>query len=308
MYTHKYSVVVPVFNSQDIIAQTVARIHTFFSQRAIIFEIILVNDGSSDNSWQVIAQLAKKHSEVIAINLLKNYGQHNANMCGFRQACGDYIITMDDDLQNPPEEIDKLINSINKGFDLVIGKFATKQHSFMRRLGSKFVGCINRKVFAVDTKLVLSNFRIIHCDVIARVCQDKSFVPYIPGLLLKYSANRSNVLVKHELRTIGKSNYTWSKILRLVANILFNHSSIPLRYTAAFGFIITMFSFSFSLFYLLDAFIYGTNIPGWTSLAVMLSFFSGFLILLLSIVGEYMVRILRELSTQNSYEVKEIIQ
>ena len=215
---------------------------------------------------------------------------------------------MDDDLQNPPEEIPKLIKCAHEGYDLVLGKFITKQHSFTRRLGSKLVGWLNRKVFDIDDKLVLSNFRIIHRSVIERVCQDESFNPYIPGLLLKYSATQGNVEVKHEPRSIGVSNYSSSKILHLVAIILFNYSSIPLRFTAAFGFIITILSFALSIFYFIDALINGSSIPGWSSLAVMISFFSGFLILLLSIIGEYMIRILRQFSSHSSYEIKEIIQ
>jgi glycosyltransferase involved in cell wall biosynthesis len=305
---NKYSIVIAVYNSQDIIATTIERIHKVLSQENLRFEVILINDGSDDNSWQVISEIAINYPEVTSINLLKNYGQHSANLCGFRQSSGDYVITMDDDLQNPPEEIPKLIKCIHGGYDLVIGNFITKQHSFSRRLGSKVVGWLNRKVFDIDDKLVLSNFRIIKRNVIDRVCRDNSYTPYIPGLLLKYSSDRINVEVKHEPRSIGVSNYTSSKLLRLVGSILFNHSSIPLRFTAVFGFIITMLSFALSIFYFIDALINGSSIPGWSSLAVMISFFSGFLILLLSIIGEYMIRLLREFSTYSSYEVKEIIQ
>jgi glycosyltransferase involved in cell wall biosynthesis len=272
------------------------------------FEIVLVNDGSKDDSWAVISSLAKQHPEVTAINLLKNYGQHHANLCGFREAKGDYLITMDDDLQNPPEEIAKLIDTARDGGDLVIGRFETKQHSLVRRLGSQFVGWLNRKVFEVEGNLILSNFRLVRRDVVDRICQDRTFAPYIPGLILKYSSHRCNVLVRHLPRAEGKSNYTWRKILRLVANILFNHSSIPLRYGAAFGFVVAGGSFLLSLYFLLEAVIKGTNAPGWASLVVLLSFFNGVLILLLSVIGEYLIRILREIGTHRCYEIKEIVR
>ena len=116
-----YSVVIPVFNSVDIIEKTVNGVRSYFLSSKNNFEIILVNDGSKDNSWEVIERLANKYDELISINLVKNYGQHNANMCGFRHASGDYLITMDDDLQNPPEEIAKLIEKANEGYDIVIG-------------------------------------------------------------------------------------------------------------------------------------------------------------------------------------------
>lgn len=302
-----YSIVIPVYNSANIVANTVSRIREFFLTQSLRFEIILVNDGSIDGSWNVIADLARECPQVTAINLLKNYGQHHANLCGFRETKGDYVITMDDDLQNPPEEIAKLIQSVQEGHDLVIGRFESKQHSLVRRLGSQFVGWLNRKVFDVTDNLVLSNFRIIRRDVVDRICEDKSFAPYIPGLVLKYSSQRCNVLVRHLPRAEGKSNYTWKKILRLVTTILFNHSSIPLRYGAAFGFLVAGVSFLLSLYFLLEAMVRGTNAPGWASLVVMLSFFNGVLILLLSIIGEYIVRILREIGTQRSYEIKEIV-
>lgn len=303
-----YSVVIPVYNSAKIVANTVSQVREFFLARTLCFEVVLINDGSRDDSWSVIADLARVYPEVTAINLLKNYGQHHANLCGFREAKGDYLITMDDDLQNPPEEIAKLIDTVQGGYDLVIGRFESKRHSFVRRLGSQFVGWLNRKVFDVNEDLVLTNFRIIRRDVVDRICQDRSFAPYIPGLVLKYSSQRCNVLVRHLSRAEGKSNYTWRKILRLVANILFNHSSLPLRYGAAFGFIVAGGSFLLSLYFLLEAVIKGTNAPGWASLVVLLSFFNGVLILLLSVIGEYLIRILREIGTQRSYEVREIVR
>lgn len=303
-----YSIVIPVYNSEKIVATTVARIREFFLVQKLQFEIILVNDGSKDDSWSVIAILANENSDVIAINLLKNYGQHHANLCGFQHAKGNYVITLDDDLQNPPEEIGKLIQKILDGYDLVIGEFESKQHSIVRRIGSRIVGWLNRKVFEVNDNLILTNFRIIHRDVINRICRDTSYAPYIPGLVLKYSSHRCNVLVRHQPRAEGKSNYTWRKIIRLVATILFNYSSIPLRYGAIFGFAVALGSFLLSLFFLLEAILKGTNAPGWASLVVLLSFFNGVLILLLSVIGEYLIRILREIGKQSSYEIKEIVR
>lgn len=303
-----YSVVIPVYNSAAIVSETVSRVRDFFLAQGHSFEIVLVNDGSRDSSWDVIAELARAVPDVIAINLLKNYGQHNANLCGFREAKGDFVITMDDDLQNPPEEIGKLIEAAQRGHDLVIGRFESKKHSLVRRIGSRVVGWLNRTVFGVEDDLVLSNFRIIRRDVVDRVCRDKSVAPYIPGLVLKYSARRCNVLVRHQPRAEGASNYTMRKLLRLVANILFNYSTIPLRYAAAFGFVVSGVSFLLGLFYLLRTLIDGTSIPGWATIVVLISFFNGVLILLLSVIGEYLVRVLREMGAQSSYEISEVVR
>ncbi|MDP1722758.1 MAG: glycosyltransferase family 2 protein [Candidatus Gottesmanbacteria bacterium] len=303
-----YSVVIPVYNSATVVAKTVALIRDFFLSQTLRFEIILVNDGSRDVSWDVISCLARDFQEVVAINLLKNYGQHHANLCGFREAKGEYLITMDDDLQNPPEEIGKLIDTVANGYDLVMGRFESKQHSFIRRAGSRLVGWLNRKIFDVKENLTLTNFRIIRRDVVDRVCRDRSFSPYIPGLILKYSARRCNVLVRHQPRLVGSSNYTWRKILRLMATLLFNHSSIPLRYGSAFGFVVASVSFLLGAFYLLDALFYGTAAPGWATLVVLISFFNGVLILLLSVIGEYLIRVLREIGSQSCYEISEVVR
>lgn len=303
-----YSVVIPVYRSEKMIQKTVLGVHKFLTGYGKRFEIILVNDGSPDASWSIIKGMARKYPEIIAIDLLKNYGQHYANLCGFREAKGDFIITMDDDLQNPPEEIAKLIEISKKDYDLVIGKFQSKQHSIIRRIGSHIIGWLNRRVFNVNDGLILSNFRIIRRDVINRVCEDSSFSPYIPGLVLKHSVKRKNVLVTHLPRASGKSNYTFRKILHLVANILFNHSTIPLRYSAAFGFLSAGSGFFLSVYFLVSALIKGSNSPGWASIVTLISFFSGVLILLLSVIGEYIIRVLREIDTNKGYRIREILR
>lgn len=304
----QFSVVIPVYNSASTVAATVSKVREFFSLRLSPYEIILVNDGSRDDSWRVISSMARDYPQVIAINLLKNYGQHSANMCGFRQARGRFVITMDDDLQNPPEEIGKLLEAARQGYDLVIGRFERKKHSLVRCLGSRVVGWLNRRVFEVGEPLALSNFRLIRRDVVDRVCRNGSCSPYVPGLLLKYSGHRCNVQVAHSSRAEGKSNYTMRKLMGLVANILFNHSTIPLRWGAVFGFVVSAVSFILGIFYLIRTALKGTAVPGWATLVVLMSFFNGVLVLLLSVIGEYLIRVVRELSNLRSYEIAEVVR
>ncbi len=302
-----FSVVIPVYNSELIVAETVIRTVQFFTLNNYSYEIILVNDGSKDNSWSVISALAEKNKNVISINLLHNYGQHNANLCGFRKAKGDYVITMDDDLQNPPEEIEKLIVAARDGYDLVIGRFRKKKHSFFRRMGTKAVGYINRKIFRSEKGFVLTNFRLIRRDVIDRVCSYKSRLPYIPGLVLMFSNDRKNVYVEHHERREGESNYSLYRIMKLVSTILFNYSSLPLRLMAGFGFFVSILSLALALYYFISAFVAVVSVPGWSTLVILLSFFNGILILLVSIVGEYVVRLLRESGSSESYYIKDIV-
>lgn len=301
-----YSVVIPVFNSERLVGTTVDRAVAFFESHSLRYEIILVNDGSHDGSWDIIRAKALTNEHIIALRLLKNYGQHNANLCGFRHSTGDYIITLDDDGQNPPEEIIHLIRSATEGkYDAVFGRFDIKQSSGVRTLGSRAIGLINRRIFGQPRDLVVSNFRILRRDVVARICDSRTAFPYITGLALLNSSHRANVTVRHEPRRVGKSNYSLLRILRLVMTILFSYSSFPLRFLASLGAVISLLSFLIGGAYLLLGLVRGTRVEGWTTLVVLLSFLNGTTILLLSMLGEYIVRTLNQVSQTEPYHVSE---
>ena len=302
-----YSVVIPVYNSETIIGETIDKTTGFFAQNNLRYELILVNDGSRDASWTIISEKARELPHVTAINLLKNYGQHNANMCGFKHANGDFVITMDDDLQNRPEEIDKLIRKINEGYDLVIGQFNQKQHRGYRKIGSKLIGLVNRKIFQTPKSIVLTNFRIVRRPVVDKVCDYKTSYPYIPGLVIWFSQDIANTLVEHYPRRAGKSNYSLATILRLVSTILFNYSSYPLRVVTLTGTIVSFLSLLLGLGYIANNLIAGTNVQGWTTIVVLLSFFNGMTLLVISIIGEYLVRLLNQSSSSESYHIKEMV-
>lgn len=299
----RYSVVIPVYNSERIVGTTVDRVVEVFTEAGLDHEVILVNDGSPDGSWDVIAEKARTIPSVVALDMLHNYGQHHANLAGLREATGDYVITMDDDLQNPPDQALLLIDEAMTGKDVVFGKFATKQAAGYRRLGSKMIGAMNRRIFAQPDDLAVSNFRILRRDVVNRICASNTAYPYITGQALLYSRKRSNVTVRHEARTVGKSNYSMVKILRLVLTILFSYSSYPLRLGAMVGFGISAVSFLLGTFYLLSGLFGSTQVQGWTTTVVLLSIFNGFTIALLSMLGEYVVRTLHAVNAQGSYHV-----
>lgn len=304
-----YSIVIPVYNSEKIVKKTVEQILAVADQYNYNFEIMLVNDSSPDDSWGVISKLAQKHENVRSINLLKNYGQHTAILAGFNYAQGDYIITIDDDLQNPPNEIVSLIRKVKEGdFDLVFGKFIQKKHPLYRRLGSKAIGYLNKKIFNKPEHIRLSNFRIIRRDLIDRVLHHRTNYPYIPGLLLMYAAKISNIDVLHIDRSEGKSNYTISKIISLVSRLLINYSSYPLRLISSIGLAVSLLSFVMGFYYLIIGLFHGSSVPGWTTLIVLISFLSGFIIALLGLIGEYLSRILDHLSNRPSFIVKEVVK
>jgi glycosyltransferase involved in cell wall biosynthesis len=305
MHQFRYSVVIPVFNSEAIVGTTIDRTVAFFESHGLDYEIILVNDGSSDESWDVLCEAAQHHAHLKIVNLLRNYGQHNANLCGFRRATGDYVVTMDDDLQNPPEEIIHLIRQAMTGSDVVFGKFRQKQAASTRNLGSKVIGLINRRVFGQPPDLVVSNFRILRRDVVNRICASRSAYPYITGQALLYSSRRANVEVEHAPRAAGKSNYSPVRIARLVTRILFSYSLWPLRLSAAIGFVTSALAFLVGAGFLLRRFFTDARVEGWTSLIVLMALFNGVMILMLSMLGEYVLRTLRQVTETESYHVLE---
>lgn len=300
-----YSIVVPVYNSEAVVGQTIDRIVEVFEGAGLRYELILVNDGSPDRSWDVISAQARSRPHVVALNLLRNYGQHSANLAGFREATGDYVITMDDDLQNPPDQALVLIDAAMQGHDVVFGEFERKRAPRYRQLGSKLIGQINRRVFHQPADLVVSNFRILRRDVVDRICASRTTEPYITGQALLYSHQRANVLVRHEPRRVGTSNYNLFKILRLILTILFSYSLFPLRLAAVVGAVIAVLSFLVGAIYLVRSLFVETEVAGWTTLVVLLALLSGVVIALLSMVGEYLVRILRAVHAHETYHVAD---
>ena len=270
------------------------------------FEIILINDGSKDNSWRTIKKLTQKYPEIISINLLKNYGQHTAIYCGIEQSKGNYLVTLDDDLQNPPKEIIKLINKITDGYDVVFGTFPEKKHSFLRKIGTLLINYLNKKIFNKPKSIKLTNFRIFTREVAERIKNYNTLYPYIPGLLLMFSSSIANVETLHEERKIGKSNYTIIKIIKLVSRLLFNYSSYPLKVLSSLGIIISILSFSSGIAFIVNKIYFKNIVPGWTTIVVIISFFNGFLIFMLGILGEYVSRILNQVSFKKSYQINEI--
>lgn len=213
---------------------------------------------------------------------------------------------MDDDLQNPPDQALLLIDTALEGeHDVVFGKFESKQAAGYRQLGSKLISLINRRVFGQPDDLAVSNYRILSRDVVQRICASRTAHPYVTGQALLFSNNPGQVTVRHEPRTVGKSNYNLVRILRLVFTILFSYSSYPLRAAALAGFALSALSFLLGAFYLVRGFTHHSEVQGWTTLVVLLAAFNGFIIAMLSMLGEYVVRTLNAVSVEQSYHVIE---
>jgi glycosyltransferase involved in cell wall biosynthesis len=302
-----YSVIIPVFNSEAVVAETVDRTTAFFKNAGWRHQIILVNDGSCDRSWDVIAEKARGNQDIISINLLKNYGQHTAIFCGLRHATGDFAITLDDDLQNPPEEIAHLVSKILEGYDVVFGRFQSKRHRRHRRLGSRAIACLNRRIFDQPRDLTITNFRILRREVVERMLNYRTNFPYINGLALMFSSKRANVTVQHHPRKFGKSTYGWTGIARLVARILFNYSAFPLHFISLVGFAGAFTAFAVGAYFWLRTLFFGARVTGWASTIVLLSFFNGIIIIIVSMLGEYLIRLVKQSSESQIYHVKDVV-
>ncbi|MDJ0959288.1 MAG: glycosyltransferase family 2 protein [Acidimicrobiia bacterium] len=301
------SIIIPVYNSEGVVGETIDQTTKVCEQAAIDYELILVNDGSTDASWDVVAERAADDDRIVAVDLLKNYGQHTAVFAGLKLSKGRYAITMDDDLQNPPEEIVPLLSKAEEGYDLVVGRFHQKRHSLFRRWGSGLVDWMNRRIFRKPKEFVLTNFRCIRRDVIDRMVDYRTAYPYIPGLALMFSRQRANVPVEHRPRTVGTSNYNLARILAVVFRILFNYSSYPLRLVSGIGLLVTGIAFALTAYIFIRNLVVGSSVPGWTSVALMLTFFNGVTLLIISMLGEYLVRLLNQSSQTYGYHIRTIV-
>ena len=301
----EYSVVIPVYNSEASLAELCSRIRGVFERMGMTYEIVLVDDGSIDNSWQVMKTQRKKNGDIKVIQLMRNFGQPNALMCGFHHVSGRYVITMDDDLQNPPEEIPKLIDEMKKGYDSVIGALEVKQDSAFKKTGSLLIRYLLTRIFDKPKEMKLSSFRIIKRTVTDEIKALNTPYPFITGMLLSITINIGNVTVKHEARKHGRSNYNFAKLIQLAFNLLINYTTLPLRILTMVGILISTLSFCMGLYFVIKKLMLNIAVPGWTSLIVLLSFFNGLLLIILSLIGEYLGRIIGEISNKRQFVIKE---
>ena len=305
----KYSVVIPVFNSSDIVGDMIDRTAAFFERNGWSYEIIAVNDGSQDSSWKVIVEKALQHPNVLAIDLMRNYGQNTAVYCGFQKSSGDYVINMDDDLQNNPEEIVHLIAKAELNADVVFAKYYMKKHSLIRRMGSHFIATLDRTLFGRPKDLTVTNFRIARREVIDKICDVRTPYPYIRGLLLMAANDPANVIVQHENRVAGSSQYTPSKITAFIVRILLSYSVLNFRTLIAVGGLFSVASMLLGMVIISGALFTPTkmNVPGWALFFMFLPLLMSIAILALGVHGWYALRRLSEKKSDSIYNIKETV-
>ncbi len=303
----KLSVIIPVYNSEASLPPLVERLQPVLDALTDTYEIILVNDGSADKSWDVVCELSDKHGWIRGIDLLRNSGQHNALLCGIRQAQYEVIVTIDDDLQHPPEEIPKLIERLREGCDVVYGTPKSEDHGVMRNLASILTKLALQKAMGVETARNVSAFRAFRTDLRkAFETYNGSFVSI--DVLLTWGATRfDSVAVKHEPRTIGQSNYTWRKLLTHAFNMITGFSVFPLELASLMGFVMTGFGFLVLVYVIGRYLISGAAVQGFAFLASAMAIFSGAQLFALGILGEYIARMHTRLLDKPSYTINQEI-
>jgi len=240
--------------------------------------------------------------------LMRNFGQHNALMCGFHHCRGELVITLDDDLQNPPEEIPKLYEKIDEGYDAVFGAFHTKHHKAIQNTGSYFIRKLTNRIFNTGDNIRFSSFRILRKSLVDEIKSIRTPFPYISGMVLSLTNSVTNAEVNHAARVYGKSNYNMKKLLNLSFNLLLNYSSLPLRFVGTLGLAVSFLSFLLGLIYIIRKFMIGSVPAGWTSMIVLLSFYNSIILIIFFILGEYIARLLREISNYRQYTIREILK
>ena len=298
------SIVVPVFNSAEALPLLVEQLLPVLQGIGGDFELILVNDGSGDRSWDVVAELAAGHQWIRGINLMRNYGQHNAVLCGAREARFATIVTMDDDLQHPPEEIPKLLAVLDEGYDVVYGIPAELPHSVVRNLLSRVTKRAMSKAMSVDSIRDISAFRAFRTDL-RRAFASYQSPQLLFDVLLSWGTSRfGSVTVRHDPRTIGRSNYTFGKLLNQALLILTGFTTAPLRLASLIGFAFTLLGV-FVLIYVLAVFLVRDVLPGFAFLASMIAIFSGAQLFSVGIIGEYLARMFARTIERPTYVVAD---
>lgn len=299
------SVVIPIYRSAPTLPELFRRVRSTLEAMNRPWEVVLVEDGSPDASWARIAEeLAKDTRGFVALRLTRNFGQHNALMCGFRHARARVIVTLDDDLQHPPEEIPKLIATLeDEGLDVVYGIYEEKRHSWPRNLASGFVRLFFRRVFATDASL--TSFRAIRREALDGVLPyDRNFT-FVDGLLAWGTDRIGEVKVLHRRRECGRSGYSTTRLLTLALNLLTNFSLFPLQLVTAAGFLVALLGFGFGAAYLVLYLRGAIVVPGYASLIIAVLMLGGAQMLALGILGEYLGRLHLNVNRKPQYLVRE---
>ena len=303
----KISIVIPCYNSERMIGTVIEEIRSAVQQRNDYdYEIILVNDGSTDNTWKVIKNLAETDEHIISINFSKNFGQHSALMAGYRNVSGDIILGLDDDGEHNPSEMYQLIDKLNEGYDYVCAEYENNQSKF-RSLGTRMNNLMATILINKPKEIDMTSYYVMRRFVIDEIVKYEQPYPYVGGLLLRATQNIATVPLIRRKRMEGKSGYTIRKMLNLWINGFTAFSVKPLRAATGLGIVSALIGFVSAIILIIKRLFLMTYVPGYASTMVCIIFFSGMIMMLLGIIGEYLGRIYISINNAPQYVIREKI-
>ena len=301
--SYRYSLIVPVYNSASTLPKLLEACEHSLSVDDT--QIIFINDFSSDNSWEVLLQLKKQSQiDLILVSLTSNFGQHAALFCGLQYAEGEYIVTLDDDLQHHPREIEKLAEAIeSENADLVYGIYAQKEHGALRNMGSVVFAAIVNK-FA-STPLQGSSFKLMRKSLVEKILHHPHYNFYLDEVIAWYSKKTSFTQVEHGKRLHGSSGYSPVSLIKMSIGILLNYTALPLKFITWLGILSSLISFGFGIFYIYEKLNNDAQV-GFTAIIVSIFFSTGLILFSLGIIGEYISRIFLIQTGKPPFKIKEV--
>lgn len=303
-----YSIVVPIYNSARIIDELYNRIKAEFENVIHAdFELVLVDDFSKDDSFAVIQRLGETDDRVKYIRLAKNHGQQKAVLCGIEHTSGDFIVTMDDDLQHPPEEIPKLISKMESdpNINVVIGMYDSKKHNGIRKLGTRMLDALSNMVFRKDRELKLTSFRLMKSYVADNLSGVDLRSPTVGHCLLMVEGNMVNTLVRHDVRKVGKSGYSFKKLVSTFMSNVYVNSDLPLKIVGNIGTISFLSSIVLIIYYLIRYVEGNIRVSGWMTLVILVLFMNGLSLFSVGVMGRYLMVNINETKRLPKYTIKE---
>lgn len=302
----KYSVVIPVYNSARYLQELHARLRSVMDRLNEPYEILFVNDASPDDALTVLRGIQDGDDKVVVVDLMRNFGQHNAVVCGFQSSSGEFVVTMDDDLQHPPEEIPKLIAAMQSGeLDVVIGTYIEKRHSPARNAASWLMKRLSWHTIGVPQDLKLNSFRLMRRRVADAVVELAGAKPRVGLMIFQITRRIANVDVEHHTRRGERSSYRPRKLISAAIDNIVNYSSLPLRLLAYGGFLTSATAIIMAMVYLVKYLAGDIRVAGFTTLVILLLFFMGLTMCAFGIVGEYLVRIVWAAERRPPFVVRE---
>lgn len=304
----KVSFVIPCYRSSKTIGGVVNEIESTMAQLAYEYEIILVNDSSPDDTFAVISALAEADGHITAVDLAKNFGQHAALMCGIRHSSGDVLVCLDDDGQTPADEVGKLLEKIEAGYDVVYASYDHKQHSGFRNFGSRVNAWMTEIMLGKPKELSLTSYFAAKRFIADEMLRYENCFPYVMGLVLRSTKNICNVPVNHRSREQGQSGYTLGKLLSLWMNGFTSFSIKPLRIATYFGALTALAGFIYALIIVIRHFAVGMAPLGWSSTTALLLILGGVILLVLGLIGEYIGRIFMCVNSSPQYVERSVVK